>query len=194
MKRVQQLSKQLTAAAPAPGTSVEDHPLVQQLKNDLNTALASESAKEKYSEVEWKLRVELAAAYRIAAYNGWDELIYNHITIRVPGDEEHFLINPFGLHFSEVTASSLLKIDLDGKVIDPGSTDLGYNIAGFVIHSALHSTKREDLQCVWHTHHPAIAGVMSLKCGMLPLCLESVSLWPKVSQTIHQFEGISVDT
>ena len=73
-------------------------------------------------------QVDLAAAYRISAELGWDEVIYNHITVRVPGDEEHFLINPFGLHFSEVTASSLVKIDLDGKQIDPGSTGLGYKL------------------------------------------------------------------
>ena len=136
-----------------------------------------------------QLRVDLAAAYRIAAHYGWDEvsrdqciltvltsvlsnfkLIYNHITVRVPGDKEHFLINPFGLHFNEMTASSLVKIDLHGNIIDPGNTELGYNIAGFVIHSALHELEREDIKCVWHTHHPVTSASMrtALTCFNLP--------------------------
>jgi ribulose-5-phosphate 4-epimerase/fuculose-1-phosphate aldolase len=145
------------------------------------------------SAAEWKARVQLAAAYRVAAHLKWDAVIYNHITLRVPGADEHFLINAFGMHFSEITASSLVKIDNHGTVIHPGCTDLGYNQAGFVIHSALHETKRDDMQVVWHTHHTAASAVASLKSGLLPLSLEAVNIWPKISPTSHVFEGVSND-
>src|SRR5919205_1891968 len=99
------------------------------------------------SEEEWQARVDLAACYRLAAREGWDDLIYTHISARVPGPEHHFLINPFGLAFDEITASSLVKIDLEGTIV--GDTPHSVNKAGFVIHSAVHEA-RPDLACVMH--------------------------------------------
>lgn len=109
-----------------------------------------------FSEDEWALRVELAALYRAVERFGLSDLIYNHITVKVPGAEEHFLINPFGLHYSEITASSLYKIDLAGNVIfePPGFAQFGINPAGYTIHSAVHGA-RPDLACVVHTHSRA---------------------------------------
>ena len=153
--RIHLLVRHLTEA-----TDTESPPLsLADLKAQIKAATTNTASSQgKYSAEEWAVRVDLAAAYQIAAKFGWDEVIYNHITMRVPGDDEHFLINPFGLHFSEMTASSLVTIDLDGNIVDPGDTELGYNRAGFVIHSALHELCREDIKCVWHTHHSAIAG------------------------------------
>ncbi len=109
-----------------------------------STASAGRSSKE-----EWKLRAQLAAAYRIFDHFGWCELIYGHISTRVPGPDHHFLINPYGLRYDEVTASSLVKIDLEGNLVEP--SDYSINPAGFVIHSAIHQY-REDAHCVMHTH------------------------------------------
>eukprot|EP00468_Gymnochlora_sp_CCMP2014_P003969 CAMPEP_0167761294 /NCGR_PEP_ID=MMETSP0110_2-20121227/12087_1 /TAXON_ID=629695 /ORGANISM="Gymnochlora sp., Strain CCMP2014" /LENGTH=301 /DNA_ID=CAMNT_0007647951 /DNA_START=38 /DNA_END=943 /DNA_ORIENTATION=+ len=152
------------------------------------------SGLEKYGPKEWKLRVELAAAYRIAAHMGWDEIIYNHISVRIiePDGKEAFLINPFGLRFDEVTASSLLKVTADGKVIDPGSSDYGFNYAGFVIHGAIHDA-REDINCIFHTHDKDMQAVSNMKCGLLPLSLESTSIGPVISKTGHPFQGITTD-
>src|SRR4051812_45119943 len=117
------------------------------------------------SEAEWAARVELAACYRIVARSGMDSLIYNHITARVPGAANEFLINPFGLLYEEITASSLLKIDVDGRVLDAGPTGLGFNHAGHVIHGAIHAA-RHDITCVLHTHTRAGIGVASMQCGL----------------------------
>ena len=141
-----------------------------------------------FGQVEWDTRVELAACYRIFDYLGWTELIYNHITLRVPGPEKHFLINPFGLHYSEVTASNLVKIDLDGNPI--GDSDYPINLAGYVIHSAIHR-HREDAHCIMHTHTTA---------GMAVACLEEgltydnfmAAFLPDVAY--HDFQGVTVDS
>src|SRR5258706_13725138 len=112
----------------------------------MGVALATRSG---LSRVDWDLRVQLAAAYRVADRLGWSELIYTHISARVPGPEHHFLINPYGMTFDEITASSLVKIDLDGKKVVDSPYEI--NPAGFVIHSAIHSV-RDNAQCVLHTH------------------------------------------
>ena len=101
------------------------------------------------AQTEQELRVQLAACYRIFDYMGWTELIYNHITVKLPGDEHHFLINPYGLHYSEVTASNLVKVDIDGNIVE--ETDYAVNPAGIVIHTAIHAA-RSDVVCIAHTH------------------------------------------
>ncbi len=113
---------------------------------------------------EHALRVQLAAAYRLVDYFGWSELIYGHLTARVAGPEIHFLINPFGLNYDEVTASNLVKIDLEGNVI--GESNYPVNYAGFVIHSAVHMTNQATHKCVMHTHSRAGMAVAALKDGL----------------------------
>ena len=117
----------------------------------------------RYSEQEWQARVKLAAVYRIFAYMKWDESIYNHISLRVPGEPEHFLINPFGLHYSEVKASNLVKIDHDGNII--GNSDWPINPAGFTFHSAIHE-QVENAHCVMHVHTTATQAVCCLEEGL----------------------------
>ena len=119
-----------------------------------------------YPATEAALRVQLAACYRLVAHFGMDDLIYNHISARVPGPAHHFLINPYGLLFSEVTASSLVKIDLDGNKVD--DTDAEVNQAGFVIHSAIHAG-RPDALCVLHTHSEAGTAIAAMPNGLAPL-------------------------
>src|SRR6201995_1580688 len=110
------------------------------------------SLKGKVSDAEWQARVELAALYRLVALQGWDDLIFTHISARVPGPEHHFLINPYGMFFEEITASSLVKVDLDGNIVEP--TEYAINPAGFTIHSAIHAS-REDAHFVLHVHTDA---------------------------------------
>jgi len=136
---------------------------------------------------EWELRVELASCYRLFDYLGWTEMIFNHITMRVPGPEHHFLINPFGLHYSEVTASNLVKIDLDGKIV--GHADYPVNPAGFVIHSAIHAAVPDAL-CIMHTHTTAGLAVASSKRGLAPTNRYAASVLGSVAY--HDFEGPSV--
>ena len=133
---------------------------------------------------EWDLRVQLAASYRIVDHLGWCELIYGHISLRVPGPEHHFLINPYGLRYDEVTASSLVKIDLDGNLIEP--TDYSFNPAGFVIHSAVHE-HRENAHCVMHTHTRAGMAVAALECGLLPISMNATSFHRQIAY--HDYEG-----
>ena len=144
------------------------------------------SGLEEFSPEERKLRIELAAAYRLSALNGWDDLIYNHISVRIPGPQHEFLINPFGLRYDEVTASSLVKIDLEGNVLHPGSSNGRINKAGFVIHSTIHA-QREDAQCVLHNHNNEIVAVSAMKCGFLPLSQNAMYLG-KI--TYHDYEGL----
>jgi len=123
-------------------------------------------------EEEQQLREELATAYRIAAMLDWESIIHTHITVRVPGAAEHFLINPFGLLFEEITASSLIKVDVNGAIVDQGSTELGINPAGFKIHSFIHASergKKGDCMCVWHTHYNNSVAVSTMECGLLPI-------------------------
>ena len=119
---------------------------------------------------EWQLRCELAAAYRLFAHLGWHELIYNHLTARVPGTE-HFLINPFGLMYREVSASKLVKIDLEGRKVEPNPWPV--NPAGFIVHSAVHAA-RPDVQCVMHSHTTAGQVVACQQGGLLPLSFNAM--------------------
>ena len=138
--------------------------------------------------VEWEVRLQLAALYRVFDWMGWTELIYNHITARVPGSERHYLINPYGLWYSEVTASNLVKVNLTGDVVD-GST-FPINRAGFVIHSAIHGA-REDAQCIIHTHSTAGSAVACKKEGLRYDNFYSAILCGHVAY--HDFEGLTTD-
>lgn len=142
-----------------------------------------------YTKQEKALRCKLASCYRLVDNNGWTHSIYNHITARISQDQEHFLINPFGMTYSEITASSLVKIDIRGEVIDPGSTTLGVNQAGFTLHSAIHQF-RPDIKCIIHLHTPTVVAVSGMKCGFLPLSQESL-ICGEVSY--HDYNGILVD-
>lgn len=139
------------------------------------------------TQVEWQVRCELAAAYRLFAQLGWHELIYNHLTARVPGSD-HFLINPFGLMYREVRASNLLKIDLEGRKVEPSPWPV--NPAGFVVHSAVHAA-RSDAHCVMHTHTTAGQVVSCQAEGLLALSFNSMFYAGRVAY--HDFEGISLD-
>lgn len=136
---------------------------------------------------EWAVRVELAAAYRVCAHLGWMELIYAHITARVPGPDHHFLINPYGLRWDEVTASNLVKIDVDGQSV--GTQRYGANKAGFVIHSAIHMN-RADAKWVYHTHTLAGMAVSAQACGLLPIHMYSHNFFEALAY--HDFEGPSM--
>ena len=137
--------------------------------------------------LEQALRVELAACYRIFAMLGWTELIYNHITVRVPGPETHFLINPFGLHYTEVTASNLVKIDLHGNVVGPSEWPV--NPAGFTVHAAIHAAL-PDAHCVMHTHTTNGCAVAGSQAGLSPDNFYAAQLYGQVAY--HDFEGITV--
>lgn len=139
------------------------------------------------SSAEGALRAELAAAYRLTAHFGWDMLIFGHITARVPGPERHFLINPYGLMFDEITASSLVKIDLDGNRVDGGEGAV--NPAGFVIHSAIHAA-RDDAHCVMHTHTRDGMAVAALRDGLGACDFAGIALHGRVGY--HDFEGVTV--
>jgi ribulose-5-phosphate 4-epimerase/fuculose-1-phosphate aldolase len=136
---------------------------------------------------EWEARVRLAAMYRVFHLLGWTELIFNHITLRVPGPHKHFLINPFGLTYDEIKASNLVKIDLDGKILSPSAWPI--NPAGFVIHSAIHANV-EDAHCVMHTHTTAGLAVASMEDGISYTNFYSAQLHDMVAY--HDFEGITV--
>ncbi len=138
------------------------------------------------SAEEWQLRVDLAACYRLVALYGWSDLVFTHISARVPGPEHHFLINPYGLMFDEITASSLIKVDQDcNKIID---SPYPVNPAGFVIHSAVHAA-REDIQCVLHTHTRAGIAVSAQKNGVLPISQQSTFVL--ASLAYHDYEGVA---
>ena len=137
---------------------------------------------------EWQQRIDLAACYRLVAMYGWDDLIFTHISARVPGPEHHFLINPYGLFFDEITASNLVKIDLSGQAVEP--TPYLVNPAGFVIHSAIHGA-REDAHCVLHTHTKAGCAIAAQKDGLLPVNQINLEFYGKVAY--HDYEGIALD-
>ena len=139
--------------------------------------------------LEWATRVDLAAAYRLVDLYGMTDLHLNHISARVPGAEEHFLINPFGMMYEEVTASSLIKVDLAGKILANSNPEFGVNLPGYVIHSAIHGA-RHDVGCVLHTHTNAGMAVSVLKCGLLPMT-QTAMRWPKIAY--HDFEGVVVN-
>jgi ribulose-5-phosphate 4-epimerase/fuculose-1-phosphate aldolase len=139
-------------------------------------------------DVEWQLRVDLAACYRLVAHFGWDDLIFTHISARVPGPEHHFLINPYGMTFDEITASSLVKIDHDArKVLD---SPYEINPAGFTIHSAVHAA-REDAKCVLHTHSVNGVAVSAQKGGVLALSQQSTFVL--ASLAYHDYEGVALN-
>jgi ribulose-5-phosphate 4-epimerase/fuculose-1-phosphate aldolase len=142
----------------------------------------------KVSDEEWAIRVDLAAAYRMVAYYGWDDLIFTHLSARVPGDEHHFLLNPFNLMFEEVTASSLIKVDVHGNPVEP--TPFITNPAGFTIHSALHMG-REDAASVMHLHTPAGQAVSAHSEGLLPLTQTAMLVRGDIA--FHEYEGVAVD-
>ena len=148
----------------------------------------SQSAPASVDPVEWQLRVELAAAYRIIDLMGWSELIWTHTTVRVPGAEHQFLINPYGLRFDEVRASNLVKVDLDGNIVGDRTQEI--NPAGFVIHSAIHMT-RPDVRCIMHTHTVAGMAVAALESGLLPISMYALGYFEQVAY--HDFEGPSLD-
>jgi ribulose-5-phosphate 4-epimerase/fuculose-1-phosphate aldolase len=140
------------------------------------------------AQTEQELRVQLAACYRIFDYMGWSEMIYNHITVKVPGPEHHFLINPYGLHYKEVTASNLVKVDIDGNIVE--ETDYAVNPAGIVIHTAIHAA-RPDIQCIAHTHTNAGMAVACTEEGLRTDNFYSALLHNQIAY--HNFEGITVN-
>ncbi len=137
------------------------------------------------SAEEWQARVDLAACYRLIAQYGWDDLIFTHISARVPGPDEHFLINPYGMMFEEITASSLVKVDLEGKKVSESPYEI--NPAGFLIHSAIHA-HRHDVKCVLHIHSQDGIAVSAQKNGLLPLSQQSI--FPLASLSYHNYEGV----
>ena len=148
----------------------------------------SADVRSQVSEEEWKLRVDLAAAYRLVALFGWDDLVFTHISARVPGEPGHFLINPYGMLFEEVTASSLVKIDQNGeKVMD---SPYPVNPAGFTIHSAIHAA-REDAHCVMHTHSLNGVAVSTQREGLLPISQQSTLVLAALGY--HDYEGIALN-
>jgi len=144
--------------------------------------------KSQVSEEEWKLRVDLAACYRLVALYGWDDLIFTHISARLPGTEHNFLINPYGMTFDEVTASSLVKIDLEGRKLMESPYEI--NPAGFVIHSAIHAA-RDDAKCVLHTHSINGVAVSATKQGVLPISQQSI--FALASLAYHDYEGVALN-
>lgn len=151
------------------------------------TALVK-SINDQVSEEEWQVRVDLAALYRIVAMFGWDDLIFTHLTARVPGSEHHFLINPYGCLFEEITASSLVKIDLQGNKIIDSPYDI--NPAGFTIHSAVHEA-RDNANCVMHLHTRGGMGVAAQKNGLLPISQQASIVMKNLSY--HDYEGLALN-
>jgi ribulose-5-phosphate 4-epimerase/fuculose-1-phosphate aldolase len=144
--------------------------------------------KDKVSEEEWAIRVDLAAAYRMVAHYGWDDLIFTHLSARIPGPEHHFLLNPYNLMFEEVTASSLIKVDVNGNPVEP--TPFITNPAGFTIHSAIHMA-RDDAHAVMHLHTPAGQAVSAHNEGLLPLTQTAMLI--RNDLAFHDYEGVAVD-
>lgn len=154
----------------------------------MNTVTKDQSVRARVSNEEWQTRVDLAACYRLIAMYGWDDLVFTHISARVPGPEEHFLINAYGLLFEEMTASSLVKVDLDGKIVLESPYPI--NPAGFTIHSAVHAA-RPDVGCVIHTHTKAGVAVSAQVDGLRPL--SQGSLFPLISLGYHDYEGVALN-
>ncbi|MFC3674417.1 class II aldolase/adducin family protein [Ferrovibrio xuzhouensis] len=140
------------------------------------------------SEAEWQTRVDLAACYRLVALYGWDDLVFTHISARVPGGHDHFLVNRYGLMFEEMTASSLVKVGLDGTVIDDDPKSI--NPAGFTIHSAVHEA-RPDAGCVIHLHTNAGVAVSAQEDGLLPI--SQTALFPYAQMSYHDYEGVALN-
>jgi ribulose-5-phosphate 4-epimerase/fuculose-1-phosphate aldolase len=149
--------------------------------------LSKVSLKSRVSAAEWEARVNLAAAYRLTALFGWDDLVFTHISARLPGPEHHFLINAFGMMFDEITASSLVKVDLNGHKVDESPYDI--NPAGFNIHSAVHAA-RDDAHCVMHTHSVNGVAVSAQQEGLLPLSQQSLIVLKSLGY--HDYEGVAL--
>jgi ribulose-5-phosphate 4-epimerase/fuculose-1-phosphate aldolase len=147
---------------------------------------SNDSLRARVSAEEWALRVELAACYRLVAQYGMTDLIYNHITARVPGPEHHILINAYGMLYEEVSASSLIKVDLAGNIVDTAEHGYSVNAAGYIIHSAVHEA-REDAQCVIHTHTPAGIAVSAMQEGLLALSQTAMRFHGRIAY--HDYEG-----
>ncbi len=145
------------------------------------------SIRNQVSEQEWQLRVELAACYRLVAEFGWDDLIFTHISVRIPGPDNHFLINPYGMMFDEITASDLIKIDQNGNKLQ--DTPHSVNRAGFIIHSCIHEA-RHDVACIIHTHTRAGVAVSTQKQGILPISQQSTYVLSSLAY--HDYEGVAV--
>src|ERR1044072_8326872 len=154
----------------------------------MSATAKTSSVKDQVSEPEWQTRVDLAAAYRLVALYGWDDLIFTHISSRVPGPEHQFLLNPYGMMFEEVTASNLVKIDLAGNKVMESPHFI--NPAGFTIHSAVHAA-REDAQCVMHLHTRNGIAVSAQKDGLLPLSQQA--MFALASLAYHEYEGLALD-
>ncbi len=137
---------------------------------------------------EREVRIQLAAAYRLVDHFGWNELIYGHLTVKVPGPDDHFLINPYGLNYDEVTASNLVKIDLHGNVVD--GSEHPVSRAGFVIHSAIHMARSAENKCVMHTHTRAGMALAALQDGLLPISMMSTRFHNRIAY--HDYEGVSL--
>ena len=146
-----------------------------------------DSLKDMVSAEEWQLRCDLAACYRLVAAYGWSDLVFTHVSARIPGPEHHFLINPSGLMFDEITASSLVKVDQDCRKLS--DSPFPVNPAGFVIHSAIHQV-REDAGCVLHTHSRAGVAVSAQKCGVLPISQQSTFVLSSLGY--HEYEGVAL--
>jgi ribulose-5-phosphate 4-epimerase/fuculose-1-phosphate aldolase len=153
-----------------------------------STGTNSTTIRDQVSAAEWQTRVDLAAAYRLVAHYGWDDLIFTHISARVPGPEHHFLLNPYGMMFEEVTASSLVKVDLAGKIVL--GTPHFINPAGFTIHSAVHAA-RADAMCVMHLHTDYGIAVSAQKDGLLPISQQS--MFALSSLAYHDYEGLALN-
>jgi ribulose-5-phosphate 4-epimerase/fuculose-1-phosphate aldolase len=166
---------------------------VESINRGVNEAKALDSVEipsleGRVSEQEWAIRVDLAAAYRMVAHYGWDDLIFTHLSARIPGPEHHFLLNPYNLMFEEVTASSLVKVDEKGSPVDP--TPFITNPAGFTIHSAIHMA-RDDAHAVMHLHTPAGQAVSAHEDGLLPLT--QTAMLVRGDLAFHDYEGVAVD-
>ena len=145
------------------------------------------SLKDKVGAEEWQLRVDLAACYRLVAAYGWSDLVFTHVSARIPGPEHHFLINPYGLMFDEITASSLVRVDQSGNKLS--ESPFPVNPAGFTIHSCVHQA-RDDVGCVLHTHSRAGVAVSAQKCGVLPISQQATFVLPSLAY--HDYEGVAL--
>jgi ribulose-5-phosphate 4-epimerase/fuculose-1-phosphate aldolase len=151
------------------------------------STLTTADVRTSVSPEEWRARVDLAAAYRLVAYYHWDDLIFTHLSARVPGPDHHFLLNPYGMMFDEITASSLVKVDLDGKKVMPSPYEI--NPAGFTIHSAIHAA-REDARAVFHVHSLNGIAVSAQKEGVKPISQQSIFVLNSLAY--HDYEGVAL--
>lgn len=157
------------------------------MSSSVNKSTQMTSVQQQVSAQEWQLRVDLAAAYRLVAHYGWDDLVFTHLSARVPDSDGHFLINPYGFLFEEITASSLVKVDINGQKVMDSPYDI--NPAGFTIHSAIHEA-RDDAHCVMHTHTTNGVAVSAQQEGLLPLSQQSLFVLSGLSY--HEYEGVAL--